>query len=107
MIVYTVQTEAAWKQFKKLGYLEGSKENIDPDFIYSYDWMVRVAKKRLPHYEGNYPIWVWEANNYPNRNHKAWGRENSKMVILTLDVPNEWILWSDISYWCCAMGDSS
>lgn len=41
MIVYTVQAEAAWKQFKKLGYLEGSKENIDPDFIYSYDWMVR------------------------------------------------------------------
>ncbi len=66
MIVYTVQTEAAWKQFKKLGYLEGSKENIDPDFIYSYDWMVRVAKKRLPYYEGNYPIWVWEANNYPD-----------------------------------------
>lgn len=48
MIVYTVQTEAAWKQFKKLGYLEGSKENIDPDFIYSYDWMVRVAKKDYP-----------------------------------------------------------
>lgn len=69
--------------------------------------MVRVAKKRLPYYEGNYPIWVWEANNYPNRNAKAWGRENSKMVILTLDVPNEWVLWSDISYWCCAMTDSS
>ncbi|WP_368907947.1 DUF3841 domain-containing protein [Bacillus wiedmannii] len=107
MIVYTVQTEAAWKQFKKLGYLEGSKENIDPDFIYSYDWMVRVAKKRLSHYEGRYPIWVWEANNYPDRNAKAWGRENSKMVILTLDVPNNWVLWSDISYWCCAMTDSS
>ncbi len=26
MIVYTVQTEEAWKQFKKLGYLEGNKE---------------------------------------------------------------------------------
>ncbi|EJV64145.1 DUF3841 domain-containing protein [Bacillus wiedmannii] len=37
MIVYTVQNEAAWKQFKNLGYLEGSKEYIDPDFIYSYD----------------------------------------------------------------------
>ena len=72
MIVYTVQTEEAWKQFKKLGYLEGNKEFIDPDDVYSYDWMVRVAKTRLPHYEGNYPIWVWEANNYPNRNHKAW-----------------------------------
>ncbi|WHY26795.1 DUF3841 domain-containing protein [Bacillus wiedmannii] len=107
MIVYTVQTEAAWKQFKKLGYLEGSKENIDPNFIYSYDWMVRVAKKRLSHYEDRYPIWVWEANNYPDRNAKAWGRENSKMVILTLDVPNDWVLWSDISYWCCAMTDSS
>ncbi|MGK8683634.1 DUF3841 domain-containing protein [Bacillus cereus] len=107
MIVYTVQTEEAWKQFKKLGYLEGNKEFIDSDDIYSYDWMVRVAKTKLPHYEGNYPIWVWEANNYPNRNHKALGRKNSKMVILTLDVPKEWVLWSDISYWCCAMGDSS
>lgn len=29
------------------------------------------------------------------------------MVILTLDVPNEWVLWSDISYWCCAMTASS
>ena len=26
MIIYTVQTEEAWKQFKKLGYLEGNKE---------------------------------------------------------------------------------
>ncbi len=51
MIVYTVQTEEAWKQFKKLGYLEGNKEFIDPDDVYSYDWMVRVAKTRLPHYE--------------------------------------------------------
>ncbi len=69
--------------------------------------MVRVAKTRLPHYEGNYPIWVWEANNYPNRNHKAWGRTNSKMVILTLDVPKEWVLWSYFDYWCCAMTDGS
>ena len=45
MIVYTVQTEEAWKQFKKLGYLEGNKEFIDSDDIYSYDWMVRVAKQ--------------------------------------------------------------
>ena len=45
MIVYTVQTEEAWKQFKKLGYLEGNKEFIDPDDVYSYDWMVRVAKQ--------------------------------------------------------------
>lgn len=37
MIIYTVQTEEAWKQFKKLGYLEGNKEAIDPEFIYSYD----------------------------------------------------------------------
>ncbi|EOP11113.1 hypothetical protein ICS_02712 [Bacillus cereus BAG2O-3] len=29
------------------------------------------------------------------------------MVILTLDVPTEWVLWSDISYWCCATADSS
>ncbi|KAA0765692.1 DUF3841 domain-containing protein [Bacillus sp. SH5-2] len=107
MIVYTVQTEEAWKQFKKLGYLEGNKKIIDSDDIYSYDWMVRVAKTRLPHYEGNYPIWVWEANNYPNRNHKAWGRENSKMVILTLDVPKKWVLWSYFDYWCCVMTDGS
>ena len=29
------------------------------------------------------------------------------MVILTLGGPKEWVLWSDISYWCCAMCDSS
>ncbi|WP_263704372.1 DUF3841 domain-containing protein [Bacillus thuringiensis] len=107
MIVYTVQTEETWKQFKKLGYLEGNKEFIDPDDLYSYNWMVRAAKTRLPHFDGTYPIWVWEANNYPNRNHKAWGRQNSKMVILTLDVPKEWVLWSYFDYWCCAMTDGS
>lgn len=107
MIIYTVQTEEAWKQFKKLGYLEGNKEAIDPEFIYSYDWMVREAKKRLLHYDGNYPIWVWEESDYPNRNGKAWGSENLKMVILTLDVPKEWVLWSYFDYWCCAMADGS
>ena len=73
MIVYTVQTEEAWKQFKKLGYLEGNKEVIDVDDKYSYEWMVRVAKTRLPHYEGNYPICVWEATNYPNRKNGYYG----------------------------------
>ncbi len=58
MIVYTVQTEEAWKQFKKLGYLEGNKEFIDLDNLYSYNWLVPAAKTRLPHYDGNYPIWV-------------------------------------------------
>ena len=69
--------------------------------------MVREAKKRLLHYDGNYPIWVWEESDYPNRNGKAWGSENLKMVILTLDVPKEWVLWSYFDYWCCAMADGS
>ncbi|WP_336769768.1 DUF3841 domain-containing protein [Bacillus bombysepticus] len=107
MIVYTVQTEEAWKQFKKQGHLEGNKKEIDPEFIYTYDWMVYQAKNRLPHYKGDYPVWVWEENNYPNRNAKAWGREKQKMVILTLDVPEEWVLWSEFSYWCCAMSEGS
>ncbi|GAB6497073.1 DUF3841 domain-containing protein [Bacillus luti] len=107
MIVYTVQTEEAWKQFKEQGYLEGNKDAIDPEFIYAYDWMVFQAKNRLPHYKGKYPIWVWEENNYPNRNAKAWGGENLKMVILTLDVPDDWVLWSEFGYWCCAMTDGS
>lgn len=107
MIVYTVQTEEAWKEFKRKGYIEGNKEMIDPEWLYSYDWMVREAKRRVSHYEGEYPVWVWETHDYPDRNGTAWGRKNEKMVILTLDVPAEWILWSEISYWCCAMTDGS
>lgn len=46
--------------------------------------MVREAKKRLLHYDGNYPIWVWEESDYPNRNGKAWGSENLKDMHLNI-----------------------
>ena len=48
MIVYTVQTEEAWKQFKKVGYLEGNKNSlIKTIYIHMTGWCALLKQDCL------------------------------------------------------------
>lgn len=95
MIVYTVQPEFLYKKMRDEGYLEGDEAHAM--FPEAYKWMVVQMKKRLPLSCESYPIWVWKRK--PNRNERALAKKGQRWVILTLDIPEEHILFSSFDEW--------
>ncbi|MDQ0899496.1 hypothetical protein QFZ80_003324 [Paenibacillus sp. V4I7] len=45
---WTLQTAEVWEQFKKQGYLEGTKEHVM--YPYEYLWMMKQMNNRLTNY---------------------------------------------------------
>lgn len=98
MRVYTVQHLDAYKQMRKLGYLEGNERFILEGVEEPYKWMIFQMKRRIPNYDKDgYPIWVWKRR--VNRNEKALFKKGTRGVILTLEIPENQILWSDSNSW--------
>ncbi|MFJ8525391.1 DUF3841 domain-containing protein [Bacillus cereus] len=106
MIVYTVQHEAAWKAWKKQGYITSDNKWVDSYLKVPYRWMRHRMKQAIPSYQGEQLIWLWHTDNYPNRNEKCWGKTGERFVILTLEVPDCDILWSDYQVWCGLLNES-
>lgn len=98
MIVYTVQTLDAYYKMREKGYLTGEEKYVWEDFKEPYKWMMSQMEKRLPDYKGDdYPIWVWKRT--VNRNESALLPGGTKGVILTLEIPDNQILWSCFDSW--------
>ncbi|MDZ5472701.1 DUF3841 domain-containing protein [Bacillus sp. 31A1R] len=100
MIVYTVKPEKMYHLMRKQGYYEGSEKHIfwPEQLTKPYQWMMKQLAKTIPDYDGTtYPVWVWKRR--PNRNEKPSFRKGNRGVILTLDIPDDQILWSCFHKW--------
>ncbi|MCU7676269.1 DUF3841 domain-containing protein [Bacillus thuringiensis] len=106
MIVYTVQHEEVWKKWKKQGFIIGDEKYVDSHYKLAYRWMKNRMKSKIPSYQGEQPIWIWYKDNYPDRNVDSWGKTGEKFVILTLEVPENAVLWSDYQVWHGVLNDS-
>lgn len=113
MIVYTFQHP------KILGLntkeLSCSPEYWDEEMVTYYNWMYEQYKKRIGSKTKSL-IWVWEdiPEWYFEYNEEAadyWETEQSKKhrfrVLLTLDIPEEHILYSDYDAWHCPLNDGA
>ena len=98
MVVYSVQTLEAYYQMREQGYLVGNKKYIWPDFVEPYHWMMEQMERRIKGYNGlDYPMWLWRTR--PDRNSSGHLPKGTKGVILTLDISQDQILWSDFDFW--------
>ncbi|MGE8203880.1 DUF3841 domain-containing protein [Heyndrickxia sp. NPDC080065] len=99
MIVYTVQHIEAYKQMRELGYLEGSEKYLWKEFKEPYNWMKKQMEKRISNYivGKSYPIWVWRRR--VNRNERSLLSPGTRGVILTLEIQDNQIVWSDFDSW--------
>ncbi|MEH6945319.1 DUF3841 domain-containing protein, partial [Bacillus sp. JJ722] len=105
MIVYTVQHHEAYKEMRENGYYQGSEKYADKFLKDNYKYMMEQMKERLPNYDGTtYPVWVWKRR--VKRNEKSLLMKGTKGVILTLDIPDEDILWSDFEGWHFILNNS-
>ncbi|MFO1442898.1 DUF3841 domain-containing protein [Bacillus sp. Bva_UNVM-123] len=105
MRVYTVQRIEAYREMREKGYLIGKEKYAWDYFEKPYKWMVSKMKTRIPNFKGeNYPIWVWKRR--PNRNEKALFKRGTRGVILTLEIPDDQILFSDFDSWHSVLNNS-
>lgn len=98
MKVYTVQRLETYYRMREQGYLIGDEKFVWEDFKKPYQWMMKQMEKKIEGYNGkDYPIWVWKRK--VNRNEHALLSKGIKGVILTLEIPEDKILWSDFDHW--------
>lgn len=93
---YTIHPRRVWKKFKEQGYIIGNKEHSM--FPEEYQWMIGEMAKRLPNYQGEYPVWLW------TKIHPFYTYENSmvsrkKFVLLTIELDDKDVLLSDFDAW--------
>ncbi|MCM2980006.1 DUF3841 domain-containing protein [Niallia circulans] len=101
-IYFTNQAIEVVNQLNKTGYLTGKAEFVDKDFLPSYRWMIEQMGKRLNH-NGSYPIWLWTTK--PNLQSEGHFNKGTKAVCLTVEIPENQILFSDFSAWHCVLNN--
>lgn len=95
MICWSMQTLEVWKQAQEKGYLEGNSEHLL--FPEQYIWMMEQMKARLPHYKGEYPIWIWIKK--PDMRSTGHFEGGTTCVRLTIDINEKDVLLSDLDRW--------
>ena len=102
MRLWTLQPLEYFNACKDKGVIKA-----DPDFMESldegwgfkapYEWMIRQLNKRIPGYDGGYPVWCYPYK--PDMRLSCWGRDGSKEVRIEFEVPDEKVLISDYQLW--------
>lgn len=114
MILWSIQNGRAYEKMKQVGVLRADKNYILDDLFQGpYLWMSNQRQKRIgkaPE-EVAFPVWAWyqwegHRKRPDMRTHgRNWGEKGIPIVLLTIDVPEQYALLSDFDYWHCALND--
>ncbi|MCM3180645.1 DUF3841 domain-containing protein [Cytobacillus horneckiae] len=97
-IFWTIQSAAKWEEVKKIGYLIGVHEQIWPEFVEPYLWMMEQMKSKIKNYDqAEYPVWVW--TNRPDLRRSGHLNKGESGVLLKIDIDDDRILLSDFQAW--------
>lgn len=64
--------------------------------------MIHQMNKRI-NYDGSYPVWLWTKK--PDLKAEGHFAKGTKAVCLTVEIPDEKVLLSDIFAWHCVLSD--
>lgn len=107
MILWTVQTIAAWQRLQSRGRLQCQRRHIDPWFIPAYGWMAKEMRRRLrtqcgpPH---GLPLWGWyqwegEKRRRPDLRGRGYLESGEHGVRLEVELGDSEVLLSDFDLW--------
>jgi hypothetical protein len=100
-IYWTLQTKKVWEYAKQQGYLVGNQDYAM--FPEAYIWMIEQMKKRLPNYQGEYPVWLWIEK--PDMRQAGHFRGGTKCVRLKVELDDQNVLISDFDDWHMVLND--
>jgi hypothetical protein len=94
---WTVQTVEAWDAAQARGFLRGTLEYIDEDFVEAYRWLVRQMQQRL-HVEADFwPVWLWPTR--PDLRRAEHDARGTRCVLLEVELDPAFTLASDHGTW--------
>jgi len=100
---WTNQTIESWEYAQIVGYLVGNPDFIWEEMIENYHWKMEQMKKRLPLYDGEYPIWVWPEK--PDLRRGGHFNKGTRAVCLEVEIPSRHVLLSCFDAWHCVLND--
>ena len=97
MIGWTIQTYDAWVATNETGILVGKEEFVYDSFLSPYLWLMEQMKKRLPKYDGEFPVWFYQ--HKPDLRHSGYLPKGTRSVLLKADLEPDSFLVSDFMTW--------
>ena len=105
--LWTIQTEAAYEQFRKTGVLRADPEHLlfDGDFRESYAWIAAQMCKRIgPPPDGvAYPVWAWYQWEGTRKRRdlrcSGYAKRGTPLVQITFESERKDFLLSDFDAW--------
>ena len=115
MVLWTIQHRAAYERMLQTGILRANPAYMDEDFRRAYVWMAEQMKKRVgkPPEGVVFPLWAWyqwegRRKRPDMRTHgRGWGEAGTPLVLLTIDVPESFVLLSDFDHWHIVLNDGA
>lgn len=114
MILWTIQDRRPYEKMLDCGVLRSDEKYIlFEEFRESYLWMADQMVKRIgmPPKGVRFPVWAWyrwegERKRPDMRSHgRYYGEKGMPIVLLTIDVPEKYVLLSDFDYWHFVLND--
>lgn len=102
MLVWTFQSEAAYRTLAESGVLEGDPALADLDLRHAYSWMKQQADSRLPT-EGAGLLWLWPTTT--RRSLVDQAKHARGDVLLMVRMPRDHVLISDFDDWHTALNN--
>lgn len=103
MLLYTLQHKSVWETLVKEGeYMTDINYICEPSFIEAYKWLNQVAYKYKPHWFGDRPVWCWTKRPDMRKQKFIFDKDKpleQDYVILTLEVPEQFILLTHFGLW--------
>ena len=106
MILWTIQTEAAWCCARRRGVLRADGRRVWHSFRGPYRWLVREMVDRIgkPPRGVNYPIWAWAQYETailrrPDLRHSGHLSPGTLGVLMQFAAPEDQTLLFDFDLW--------
>ena len=96
LLLWTFQSEAAYRTLVETGVLVGDPTLADPDLGHAYPWMLAQANSRLPT-DGPGLLWLWPTTT--RRSLVDQAKHARGDVLLTVEMPRNHVLLSEFSDW--------
>lgn len=105
--VYTIQNAKVLDKLNSSGTYKTDRRFICfAHFKKPYQWLANQAKRRIPGWTEDRPIWVWLKRPDLRRNRFVYGTNNERLVLIELEVPRDQVLISDFDTWHCVLNES-
>ena len=106
MVLWTVQSIAAWHALQLSGHLRGDPRYIEDDFLSAYIWMAKQMHERLGFRpsENSLPVWAWyqwqgAKRQKPDLRSGGHLPKGERGVRIEIELGDSLVLLSDFELW--------